>query len=92
MPEAKNVNASAGDVLLLVGTMRALLFFVRTKREKIGKWAVLIFRVERFTRWLYDDRQNRKRLWAAVNSSYWGSYLSSSEDFGKTWTDPKLMA
>jgi len=37
----------------------------------------------------YDDRQNRKRLWAAVNSSYWGSYLSSSEDFGKTWTEPE---
>jgi photosystem II stability/assembly factor-like uncharacterized protein len=37
----------------------------------------------------YDDRNGRHRLWAAVNSSYWGSYLSSSEDFGKTWTEPE---
>jgi len=37
----------------------------------------------------YDDRNGRQRLWAAVNSSYWGSYLSSSNDFGKTWTEPE---
>ena len=37
----------------------------------------------------YDDRNGRNRLWAAVNSSYWGSYLSSSDDFGKTWTEPE---
>jgi photosystem II stability/assembly factor-like uncharacterized protein len=37
----------------------------------------------------YDDRNGRSRLWAAVNSSFWGSYLSSSDDFGKTWTEPE---
>jgi hypothetical protein len=25
----------------------------------------------------------------AVNSPYWGSFLSSSNDFGKTWSDPE---
>jgi photosystem II stability/assembly factor-like uncharacterized protein len=37
----------------------------------------------------YDNRNGRNRLWAAVNSSFWGSYLSSSDDFGKTWTEPE---
>jgi len=37
----------------------------------------------------YDGRNGRNRLWAAVNSSYWGSYLSTSDDFGKTWTEPE---
>jgi len=37
----------------------------------------------------YDDREGRKRLWSAVNSSYWGSYLSTSDDFGKNWTEPE---
>jgi photosystem II stability/assembly factor-like uncharacterized protein len=37
----------------------------------------------------YDNRAGRSRLWAAVNSSYWGSYLSSSDDFGNTWTEPE---
>ena len=37
----------------------------------------------------YDARDGRNRLWAAVNSSYWGSYLSTSNDFGKSWTEPE---
>jgi photosystem II stability/assembly factor-like uncharacterized protein len=37
----------------------------------------------------FDGRNGRQRLWAAVNSSFWGSFLSSSNDFGKTWSDPE---
>ena len=37
----------------------------------------------------YDGRDGRNKLWAAVNSSFWGSYLSTSNDFGKTWTEPE---
>jgi photosystem II stability/assembly factor-like uncharacterized protein len=37
----------------------------------------------------YDARDERNRLWAAVNSPHWGSYLSSSDDFGKSWTEPE---
>jgi len=37
----------------------------------------------------FDGRNGRQRLWAAINSSFWGSFLSSSNDFGKTWSDPE---
>src|SRR5207302_7907444 len=37
----------------------------------------------------HDGRNGRKRLWAAVNSPFWGSFLSSSNDFGLTWSDPE---
>ena len=37
----------------------------------------------------YDGRDGRNKLWAAVNSSFWGSYLSASTDFGKAWTEPE---
>jgi photosystem II stability/assembly factor-like uncharacterized protein len=37
----------------------------------------------------YDDRNGRTRLWTAVNSPHWGSYLSSSDDFGQTWSEPE---
>jgi photosystem II stability/assembly factor-like uncharacterized protein len=37
----------------------------------------------------YDDRNGRTRLWTAVNSAHWGSYLSSSDDFGQTWSEPE---
>jgi len=37
----------------------------------------------------HDGRNGRNRLWAAVNSPFWGSFLSSSNDFGLTWSDPE---
>jgi len=36
----------------------------------------------------YDDRAGRHRLWAAPHSMHWGGLLRSSDDFGKTWTNP----
>lgn len=34
----------------------------------------------------YDPRNGRHRLWAST-SSFWGTFLRSSDDFGKTWTN-----
>lgn len=89
MPEAQNVNASSGDVLLLVGTMKGA-FILRSDRAR-EKWDVggPYFPGRAIYALAYDDRNGRQRLWAAVNSSYWGSYLSSSDDYGKTWTEPE---
>ncbi|MFN2498808.1 MAG: WD40/YVTN/BNR-like repeat-containing protein [Pyrinomonadaceae bacterium] len=89
MPEAKNVNASSGDVLLLVGTMKGA-FILRSDKAR-EKWDLggPYFPGRAIYALAYDDRNGRQRLWAAVNSSYWGSYLSSSEDYGKTWTEPE---
>ena len=89
MPETKNVNVSSGDVLLLVGTMKGA-FILRSNPSR-EKWDVggPYFPGRAIYALAYDDRNGRQRLWAAVNSSYWGSYLSSSEDYGKTWTEPE---
>jgi len=38
---------------------------------------------------VYDARKGRRRLWAAVNSLHFGSFLSQSDDYGKTWSDPE---
>src|SRR5262245_1983773 len=37
----------------------------------------------------YDDRDGRRRLWAGPQSMHWGAELCSSDDFGRTWTEPK---
>jgi photosystem II stability/assembly factor-like uncharacterized protein len=37
----------------------------------------------------YDARNGRHRLWAGPNSMHWGGVLRSSDDFGKTWTNPE---
>lgn len=89
MPTPNQVNAKSGDVLLLVGTMKGA-FVLRSDMQR-EQWEVggPYFPGRAIYGMLYDDRNGRSRLWAAVNSSYWGSYLSSSDDFGKTWTEPE---
>jgi photosystem II stability/assembly factor-like uncharacterized protein len=89
MPELKHVETGPGDVLLLAGTTKGA--FVLRSDSTRQDWEVggPYFPGRAIYAMAYDDRSGRKRLWAAVNSSYWGSYLSSSDDFGKTWTEPE---
>lgn len=89
MPTPNHVSAKSGDVLLLAGTMKGA-FILRSDSER-KEWEVggPYFPGRAIYAMLYDNRNGRSRLWAAVNSSYWGSYLSSSDDFGKTWTEPE---
>lgn len=89
MPDANTVNVRPRDVLLLVGTMKGA-FIIRSDSTR-RDWEIggPYFPGRAIYAMAYDDREGRKRLWSAVNSSHWGSYLSTSEDFGKTWTEPE---
>jgi hypothetical protein len=88
MPAPQNLKVNAGDPLLLVGTMKGA--FILRSGDSRKSWEVggpyfpgrAIYAMD------LDDRNGRKRLWAAVNSSFWGSYLSSSNDFGASWAEP----
>ena len=40
----------------------------------------------------YDGRAGRQRLWAGPHSMHWGAQLRSSDDFGRTWTNPEESA
>jgi photosystem II stability/assembly factor-like uncharacterized protein len=89
MPTTTHVDTKPGDVMILAGTMKGA--FVLRSDQSRQKWEVggPYFPGRAIYALMYDDRNGRNRLWAAVNSSYWGSYLSSSDDFGKTWTEPE---
>jgi photosystem II stability/assembly factor-like uncharacterized protein len=89
MPQPNHIEARSGDLLLLAGTMKGA-FVLRSNKDR-QQWEVggPYFPGRAIYAMLYDDRNGRNRLWAAVNSSFWGSYLSSSDDFGKTWTEPE---
>ena len=89
MPKSNHVSANSGDVLLLAGTMKGA-FVLRSDKQR-QEWEVggPYFPGRAIYALAFDDRNGRQRLWAAVNSSYWGSYLSSSDNFGKTWTEPE---
>lgn len=89
MPKPNQIDVKSGDNLLLVGTMKGAFLF-RSDASR-GSWeeAGPYFPGRSVYALAYDGRNGRSRLWAAVNSSYWGSFLSSSNDFGKTWSDPE---
>src|SRR2546422_11282085 len=89
MPSTNQINVNSGDNLLLVGTIKGAFLFrsggAREKWEKAGPY----FPGRSIYALAHDGRNGRNRLWAAVNSPYWGSFLSSSNDFGLTWSDPE---
>ncbi len=89
MPTATHVKVNAGDVLILAGTMKGAFVLRSDKSRQTWDVGGPYFPGRAIYALTYDDRKGRKRLWAAVNSSYWGSYLSSSDDFGQTWTEPE---
>lgn len=89
MPSPAHIKPNSGDVLLLIGTMKGA-FILRSDSSR-DDWDVggPYFPGRAIYAMAHDKRNGRNRLWAAVNSSYWGSYLSSSDDYGKTWTEPE---
>ena len=89
MPTANQINVSSGDTLVLVGTMKGA-FICRADGAR-EKWNVAgpYFPGRAVYALAYDGRKGRRRLWAAVNSLHFGSFLSQSDDFGKTWSNPE---
>src|SRR5437773_7235528 len=89
MPAATHIKPTSGDAVLLVGTMKGAFLFRSDAERKDWEIGGPYFPGRAIYAFAYDDRNGRNRLWTAVNSSYWGSYLSSSDDFGQTWTEPE---
>ena len=89
MPDTTHVSVHSGDVLLLVGTMKGA-FVLRADRER-RSWDAggPYFPGSAVYAMAYDGRGGRHRVWAAPNSMHWGGLLRSSDDFGRTWTNPQ---
>lgn len=84
----QHLSVKPGDVLLLVGTTKGA--FLLRSNAKRSRWDVAgpYFHGHAIYALNYDARQGRHRLWASTHS-YWGTLLRSSDDFGKTWTNPQ---
>jgi hypothetical protein len=92
MPVVQNVSAKSGDVLILIGTMKGA-FVLRSNSERKrwdlgGPYSVgaPVYAMA------FDHRQGRNRIWCGIQSWQWGSFLSSSNDFGKNWTQPETYS
>jgi len=83
----RHLRVKEGDVLLLVGTVKGA-FLLRSNSGR-SRWDVAgpYFHGQAIYALAYDGRDGRRRLWAST-SSYWGTYLRSSDDFGRVWTNP----
>jgi photosystem II stability/assembly factor-like uncharacterized protein len=88
MPAVKHVHTKKGDVLILVGTMKgAFLFRSDAKRKRWEAGGPYSIGCPVYTM-AYDGRDGRHRLWWSQQSFRWGTSLLSSDDFGKTVTEP----
>lgn len=88
MHNVRHARVKKGDFLLLVGTTKGAFIFrsnaQRTRWELAGPY----FHGHAVYALAFDGRNGQRRIWAATNS-YWGTMLRSTDDFGKSWTNPQ---
>ena len=84
----RHAQVKKGDFLLLVGTTKGA-FILRSNAQR-RRWDIggPYFHGHSVYAMAYDDREGQHRIWAST-SSYWGTLLRSSDDFGKSWTNPQ---
>ncbi|MFL6246786.1 MAG: WD40/YVTN/BNR-like repeat-containing protein [Thermoanaerobaculia bacterium] len=89
MPVIQHITPRSGDLLVLVGTMKGAFLF-RSDRSR-GTWEMggPYFPGSAVYAIAYDGRGGRNRLWAGPHSMHWGGLLRTSDDFGRTWTNPE---
>jgi photosystem II stability/assembly factor-like uncharacterized protein len=88
MPRVQHVAVKDGDVVLLVGTMKGAFVFRSNSARKRWERGGPYLAGHSVYALAYDGRAGRSRLWAGASSMHWGAVLHSSDDFGRTWTEP----
>ena len=84
----RHVPVRKGDFLLLVGTTKGA-FILRSNAQR-KRWEVggPYFHGHNVYAMAFDGRSGQHRIWTSTQS-YWGTLLRSSDDFGKSWTNPQ---
>lgn len=87
-PAPAAIEATAGDVVVLVGTTKGL-FALSAPPERDG-WRVAgpFFPGEEIYAAALDCRAGRRRLLVGATSSHWGPSVYRSDDLGATWVEP----
>ena len=84
----RHAHIRKGDFLLLVGTTKGA-FILRSNTQRT-RWEIggPYFHGHNVYAVAFDGRAGQHRIWASTQS-YWGTLLRSSDDFGKSWTNPQ---
>ena len=88
MHSVQHARVKKGDFLLLVGTTKGA-FILRSNAQR-SRWEVggPYFHGHNVYAMAFDGRGGQHRIWTST-ASYWGTLLRSSDDFGKSWTNPQ---
>lgn len=86
----QHIRVRKNDFVLLVGTSKGA-FILRSNHQR-RRWDVggPYFHGQSIYALAYDGRGDQRRIWAST-SSFWGTVLRSTDDFGKTWTNPQEL-
>ena len=87
----RHASVKKGDSLLLIGTTKGA-FILRSNAQR-SRWDVggPYFHGHSVYAMAYDGRAGQHRIWASTQSP-WGTLLRSTDDFGKSWTNPQQAA
>lgn len=84
----QHVQVKKGDFLLLVGTTKGAFLIQSNAQRKRWKVGGPYFHGQAVYAMAYDGRSGQHRVWASTQG-IWGTQLHSSDDFGKSWTNPQ---
>jgi hypothetical protein len=89
VPSVSHVTVRAGDALVLVGTMKGAFIFRSDAARRTWEVGGPYFPGHEVYAIACDRRAGRTRIWAGPNSMHFGGLLRSTDDFGRTWTNPE---
>lgn len=87
----QHVPVKKGDFLLLVGTTKGAFVLRSNAQRKRWKIGGPYFHGQAVYAIAYDGRAGQHRVWASTQG-IWGTVLRSTDDFGKSWTNPQEAA
>jgi len=89
MQFAPPLTVKEGDAVLLVGTTKGA--FLLSSSPARSRWQISgpHFPGHAIYALALDARAGRRRVWAAVQSMHFGAVLCTSDDFGRSWTEPQ---
>lgn len=91
LQSVQHVQVKKGDFVLLVGTTKGAFLLQSNAQRTRWKVGGPYFHGQAVYAMAYDGRAGRHRVWASTQS-IWGTVLRSSDDFGKSWTNPQEAA
>lgn len=84
--EPRGIRAHSGDVLVMVGTTKGAFLFRSDLTRRSWEMDGPHFPGEEVYAVALDQRDGRRTLWAAPGTSFFGTALRRSDDFGASWS------